>query len=248
MTAPTLEAALAGAAGSWVASMDVAGTPVGPTAGAAAAAAVLRSPVAWVLFLAGLFDGLSDNWVHAAVLWGAGCVVSWDVGRAAQGHPVPRAVPLRVDGSTFGSLFAALAATAALTYAVVVGGLVRYTWPVTVAVVLPGVLVVALGWRGPLWPRPVPSAPRPLGAALWAAVFVAAGGWELTALLQQPSLQDGSYAHPTVSFLMDTVLASHAGRTITLLAWLALGVLLLSRIPGGVPARAGDESAAGEHR
>jgi hypothetical protein len=225
--------------------MDVVGQPVGRAAGAAALA-VLRSPVAWVLFLAGLFDGISDNWLHAAVLWGACFLVGWDAARTAQGRRAPRAVPLLRGRSSFGAPYLAVAVAAAGTYAVVVGAFARYTWPATVAVLLPGVMVLALGWRGPLWPRPVPARPRPVGAALWAAVFVAAGLWELIALLSQPSLQDGSYAHPTISFLMDTVLSSHAGRTITLLAWLVLGAFLLTRVPGRGPTGADDEGTGGD--
>ena len=202
-----------------------------------AALAVGRSPVVWVLLLAGLFDGLSDNWVHAALLWAAAVAVGWDLGREAQGRPAPPAVPLRPDPGPFDARYVVVVAAVVLGYGVVVGALTRYTWPVTVAVLVPGVLVLAFGWRGPLRPRPIPPPTRRRGAVLWAAVFVTAGVWELAALLQQPTLHDDSYDHPTISVLMDTVLASHAGRSITLLAWLAFGWFLLARIPGGVPAR-----------
>ncbi|MGZ4150540.1 MAG: hypothetical protein ACXVQJ_10895 [Actinomycetota bacterium] len=39
----------------------------------------------------------------------------------------------------------------------------------------------------------------------------------------------GSTAHPTLSVLTDPLLASYAGRTLFLLAWLATGWYLLER-------------------
>jgi hypothetical protein len=195
-----------------------------------AALAVLRSPVTWILFLAGFFDGISDNWVHALVLWAAAYVVARDVARRARGiAPPPATVMFSGSGLRRPGLLAMVAA-AAVTYAVVAGSFDRYTWPITAAVVLPGVLVLAVAWPGPLWHRPVPARPRTLGTALWATVFVAAGLWELTALLMQPTLQGGSYSHPTISYLMDTVLSHQVGRSVTLLVWIALGAFLLTRI------------------
>ena len=84
-----------------------------------------------------------------------------------------------------------------------------------------------MGWRGPLTtPTGVPTLDR-VGSRLWVGLAVAAGLWELFALSQQPSFTQGSYAHPTVSVLMDSVLSTHAGRSLVLLGWLALGWFLL---------------------
>jgi hypothetical protein len=123
----------------------------------------------------------------------------------------------------------------AVAYAVGVGALLPYTWPMTVAVLVPGVAALVLAWLGPLPDRPTLRSPGPLGrgrAAVWAVLFVAAGLWELAALLLQPSLEVGSYAHPTISYLMDGVLGSWAGRAVTLALWLALGSFLLARSTG----------------
>jgi hypothetical protein len=60
-------------------------------------------------------------------------------------------------------------------------------------------------------------------------VFVALALWELSALLLQPSLTTGSWAHPTISVLMDPILATHLGRSIVLSLWLASGGFLLQR-------------------
>jgi hypothetical protein len=169
------------------------------------------------LSLAAVVDGISDNWVHGVLLGGAAVAVAVDARKARPGRPLLRAALTPVAGL--------LLVAAALTYAVGVGGFRRYTWPVTVAVVVPGVAALVLAWRGPLRARPVP--PRHRGGWLWAIVLVAGGLWELQALLLQPSLQVSSQAHPTISTLMDSVLASWPGRSVTLAVWLALGWYLL---------------------
>ena len=147
----------------------------------------------------------------------------------AASHPPPATVMFSGSAPRWPGLVVVLVA-AGVAYAVAAGSVDRYTWPITAAVVLPGVLVLTVAWPGPLWHRAVPARPRTLGTALWATVFVAAGLWELTALLMQPTLQGGSYSHPTISYLMDTVLSHQVGRSVTLLVWIALGAFLLTRI------------------
>jgi hypothetical protein len=77
--------------------------------------------------------------------------------------------------------------------------------------------------RAPGGPERLPRA----GLVAWAAVFVALGLWELSALLLQPSLTTDSYAHPTISVLLDPVLAGHLGRSVVLSLWLASGWYLV---------------------
>ena len=91
-----------------------------------------------------------------------------------------------------------------------------------------------MSWRGPLRARPVPGPIRAPGVLAWSALFVAAGLWELGALLAQPSLRAGSYAHPTISYLMDPILSEHIGRSIVLGVWLGIGWWLMTR-PGSEP-------------
>jgi hypothetical protein len=120
-------------------------------------------------------------------------------------------------------------AVGALAYAILVGGFARFSWPISVAVAIPGGSAVAFAWRGtPELPVRTPSEDR-AGTLAWALLFVALGLWELQALLLQPSLTTSSWAHPTLSTLMDPVLASHSGRSITLGAWLFVGGWLLER-------------------
>ena len=111
----------------------------------------------------------------------------------------------------------------------VVGGFARYSWPVTFAVLVPGVFVLAMAWRGPLHPKPVPGLIDPVGKVAWAAIVVALSGWELGALFLQPTLSTDSYAHPTISTLTEAGLASHFGRSLGSSFWLALGWFLPER-------------------
>jgi hypothetical protein len=201
--------------------------------------AVLRDPIVIILFLAGLFDGLSDNWVHACVLWGVVALIGVDDARRHRGVAAPeepllgeesRGSPLRTV------LIQAIVIALALVYIGIGGTYERYTWPATLIIIGPAVLVVGLSWRGPLRRRAVPG-PIPLaGVVAWTALFVVAGLWELGALLAQPSLRADSYAHPTISYLMDPILSEHFGRSVVLGVWLALGWWLMNR-PGSEPTK-----------
>lgn len=203
---------------------------------------VVVDPLAWILALAGFFDGISDNWLHALLLLGAAIAVWWDEWLIVTGRPGVDAPPLITGDWASGRRRTVVVAVGAvaIVYAVVVGGFERYTWPVTVAVLLPGTVALVVAWRGPLYDRAEPGPVSRLSVAGWTAVLVLAGLWELIALLMQPDLQQGSLDHPTISFMMDTVLAGHLGRTVTLLLWLALGWWLL----GLAPARHGPVSGA----
>jgi len=117
----------------------------------------------------------------------------------------------------------------AALYVLVVGSFIRYSWPATVAIIGLGAAVVVTGWRGARRSRPATGRLPATGLALWGAVLVAGGLWELAALLQQPNLATGSYAHPTISTLTDPVLSTWAGRSIVLAGWLGLGWFLVER-------------------
>jgi hypothetical protein len=114
-------------------------------------------------------------------------------------------------------------------YVLVVGSFSRYSWPATVPLVGLGVAVVVAGWRGPRHPRPAPARLPTAGLALWGLVLVAGCLWELSSLLQQPTLTTSSYAHPTISTLTDPALSTWAGRSIVLAGWLGLGWFLVER-------------------
>jgi hypothetical protein len=194
--------------------------------------AALRDPVVNILLVAGFFDGISDNWIHAAVLWAVAAALAREAARGRRG--LDSAIPMatlseRARSADLGRrlLLGLGAAVALIVYAWVAGSFDRYTWPVTVAIVIPAGAVVALSWRGPLRARPAPGPLDGFGVLAWGAVFIAAGVLELVSLLLQPSVRVSSYAHPTLSYLMDPILSSHTGRSITLLVWLGLGWFLL---------------------
>ncbi len=194
---------------------------------------VALDPLAWILALAGFFDGISDNWLHAALLMGAAAAVWGDAWLEATGRARPDAPPLLRRGVRSGPrrLAVLVGCSVAVGYCVVAGSFERYTWPITVAVLLPATVALVAAWRGPLYDRPVPAPVSRLSMVGWSLVLVLGGLWELCALLLQPTLELGSADHPTISYLMDTVLAGHVGRTVTLLGWLALGWWLLGLAP-----------------
>ena len=196
---------------------------------------VVRDPVIAILVLAGIFDWLSGNAVHSLLLLSAGGALVID---AVMGGPERRTVdPARTEraaGQGVAQLEAArswspVVAAVALVYAVVVGGFGRYSWPATLAVLVPASAAVAVAWRGPLREGPEPGPIDPAGVAVWVSLFVGLALWELTSLLLQPSLTTDSYAHPTISVAMDPALAHHPGRTIILFLWLLAGWFLVQR-------------------
>lgn len=196
----------------------------------------IRDPVIPILFLAGLFDGISDNWVHAALLWFVAGLLGWEAlhGRALD-QPAGRVARRRPFADRWPEARAAwtsLALLGAVSYVWLAGSFGRYSWPMTAAIVLPAAAVLAVGWPRPGAAASPPDQIGPLGAIAWGAVFLSACLLELTSLLLQPSFRTDSYAHPTISFLMDPLLASHLGRAIGLFAWLALGWLLLLAFAG----------------
>ncbi len=204
----------------------------------------LRDPVVVFLLLAGFFDGISGNPIHSLLLFAAALALGWDRNSRARVGDAPaavgavgggtvaaeRSVPLAIEERASNAVLKVVAVTGVVVYALLVGGFARYSWPATFAVVVVGMGAIALAWRGSLNPgRPEPAPLDPAGAVAWWSVIVAASLWELTSLFLQPNLTTDSYAHPTLSFLTDGALASHMGRSIALIAWLAFGWFLIER-------------------
>lgn len=200
--------------------------------------AAVRNPVIVILILAGIFDGLSGDRLYAVLLVGVGLALS--LTEDSESSDLPGLVAGDVEGSDGGLAGAradpvgttgrqVLLAAAVVVYAVVVGGLSRYSWATTVAVLLPGLAGVIVAWQGPIVSRSEPTPISHRGARVWGAVFVTLSLWELTNLLLQPTLEVGSYAHPTMSVAMDAILSLHVGRSISLLVWMALGWYLVRR-------------------
>lgn len=206
----------------------------------------LREPIVVILLLTAFFTTISGRPVNGLLLLIVAVGLAWDAARnrrrvavppsagkaasavpAGQAEGEARAGPL-VPGRRWPLVIVAGVAGGAI-YAVVVGSFIRYSWPATAGVIGLAAVAVAAGWRGPLRPRPDPGKLPVPGALLWAGLLVAAGVWELVALFLQPSLTATSYAHPTISALTDPLLVSHAGRSVALAIWVAIGWYLAQR-------------------
>jgi hypothetical protein len=103
-----------------------------------------------------------------------------------------------------------------LVYAWIVAGLLPFTLGEEVAVAIPIVVVLALGWG-----RPSPVEKRP-GAWVWVLLFGVLTAWELVALSRSPRSE-----HPTVSHLTDRLMSTHPGRTLVVVLWLGAGAWLV---------------------
>lgn len=206
---------------------------------AATTGRAFQDPVIVCLLLAGFFDGISGNPIHSTLLFSTALALVWDRSIRLRRGMDPAATGADPDTRSLGlameeegiptSVLRAVVVAGAVMYAVVVGGFARYSWPATITVLMPGALALVLAWGGPLHPREETAPLDPVGTVAWGFIVVALSGWELQALFLQPTLSTDSYAHPTISFLTDAGLASHLGRSIALLAWLALGWFLLER-------------------
>jgi hypothetical protein len=190
-----------------------------------------------ILALAGIFDGLSGNPIHSVLLLGTATALGREAfllaGRDASaqigaGTTAPDAADEHA-AAAFRLVAAPVILLTIVVYSVVVGGFARYSWPATLVVLLPGVVVLWISWRLPPRPGSDPGPIGTVGVVAWVSVFVGASIWELITLLQQPSLSTPSYDHPTLSTLTDPILASHPGRTIGLILWLSFGWFLLRR-------------------
>jgi hypothetical protein len=208
-------------------------TPPRPAGRALAALAGLRAPVVWVLLAIAFFTSISGKPVDGVLMLIVAVGLACDTGRRALRHPEAEEAPTpartdRLPGRRRRFAVIALLAGVAV-YAGVVGSFSRYSWPATAGIIGLGTVVVLIGWHGPVRARPAGGGLPVAGTVAWLAVLVAGCLWELSALLQQPSLTTDSAAHPTISTLTDPLLATFPGRSVVLLAWVAFGWYLVDR-------------------
>jgi hypothetical protein len=191
---------------------------------------VLRAaghPAVLVLATAGVVSVLSDTRaIDGLALVAIALVLVWDgartattpAGRAARMLTAARRALVRTPP---GPVIAV-----GIGLALVVGGFERYSWPATLAVWPLVLAAVTLGW-----PAGSGTAARPAGrgALIWLGWAVLVALWELRSLLEQPTWMTSSWAHPTISVLLDPVLATYAGRVVAFGGWLACGWFLVRR-------------------
>jgi hypothetical protein len=186
---------------------------------------VVRHRVAVVLTLAGVVDVVTgDPAAHGIALVVVAALVAAE--QVRERHVDERALAGRRAVFRVSTPLA----IGAVLYAAIVGTFARWSWPISVAVAVPGAIAVGYAWLGT--PAVATNGPRyesRPSAVPWVIVLLALAAWEVQALLLQPSLTTSSRAHPTLSTLMDPVLASHIGRSISLAVWLWLGGFLLER-------------------
>ncbi|MGH3943715.1 MAG: hypothetical protein ACRDRY_09690 [Pseudonocardiaceae bacterium] len=112
---------------------------------------------------------------------------------------------------------------ASVGYALIAAVFEPLTVPAAVAVLIPGVLLLA--WRATRPVRPLPSgAVSPGTVALWLALAAAGAGWWLVAFLW-----GNDSNHPTLSLLLDPVLETYPARVLGYAVWLAAGRWLVTR-------------------
>jgi hypothetical protein len=193
-----------------------------------------------ILLLAGFFDGIADNWIHSLILWTVAVGVGADGLRSRGPTPPGKASATYGRESPWlsgwprgwrlvGAVAAAVAGLA--IYGYWGGHFQRYSWPETALIVVEGAGLLILAWRHPLEKgKPPPSVGR-LSAYLWGSIFVGAGVWELIALLGQPAWRTGSYAHPTICYLIDPIISTPVGRGVAIALWAAVGLWLYHLAP-----------------
>lgn len=99
--------------------------------------------------------------------------------------------------------------------ALIAGGLPSFTWQATTLVLVIGVVGTSLALSG-LVSRRETSARLGAGAVLWLVPVL------IIVTLEAVNLGFGStYAHPTLSILLDPVLSDEVGRTAAYFIWLA---------------------------
>lgn len=117
-----------------------------------------------------------------------------------------------------------------LLYAAVASLTTPLTWVASVAVLVPGVVVLVLA-----------GAPRSRAdtglfqerlsrtALAWGGVVALAASWDLAAWLAQPAYNVASVDHPTISLLLDPLSGSPLPRLVLWCCWLYVGYRLVRR-------------------
>lgn len=199
----------------------------------------LVHPMVLAFYTASFFCYLAGDSVRAVYFLGIGIALAWD-----RSNRVPRSEPIVADEvavsadpgdqSAFSADSAALRRAAmsrmviafgvlGMVYSVVVGWFQRYSAPTTILVTALATVAIIVAWRISAGSAAQPEQLSMTGMAAWGFVAVGASAIELSSMFLQPSLTISSYAHPTLSYLSNSVLGSWSGRSVVLFLWLSLG-------------------------
>jgi hypothetical protein len=120
----------------------------------------------------------------------------------------------------------------AIVFGLLIGSLQHGSWPVLLALVVPGVFaaVVVLRARPSGEISDAPPTRAPPGSRIWVALLIVAALWELSSFVQQPGPTTDSHNHPVLSTLIDPLLASPWHRAIAIAVWFAIGGRLLRMV------------------
>ncbi len=198
----------------------------------------LVHPMVLAFYIASFFCYLAGDSVRAVYFLGIALALAWDQAhRAARSDPEARAEVVKpaAGGQTSFSTDSAARRQSAMSrylvafgvlgliYSVIVGWFQRYSIPATISVTALATVAIIVAWKISAGSAAQPEQLSMTGMAAWGVVAVGASAVELTSMFLQPSLTVSSYAHPTLSYLSNSVLGSWSGRSVVLFLWLALG-------------------------
>lgn len=121
-------------------------------------------------------------------------------------------------------------------YAVALAQAPRDGWVSMLGLAVPGVLAAWFILGTQASPLSVPAAQDHdpgHGWLVWPALGVLACLWELASFVQQPDTQTASFSHPTLSSVIDPLVANPAPRALLLVGWLLTGWWLVRVIVTG---------------
>jgi hypothetical protein len=195
---------------------------------------VLREPAIPIILTALVVHIARRNGADIAIFVFAAAAILVD--RRWQRDPTPSET-LRAALDTLGARVLLLASC---VYAVVLALFPRDGWVSVVGLSIPGLVALTLLLRKPDSPLLTGlEAPASPGAAWrwWPVLGVTMCLWELASFLQQPDSQTDSFTHPTLSSVVDPLLAEPVLRSVVVVCWLLVGVWLVCGIVSG-PRRA----------
>jgi hypothetical protein len=194
---------------------------------------MLRDPVVWILVAAGLMEMVSGGTVARGAVLFAGAALLLVDHLSGRRHKSDASVATPVTPASSLVAVQTAARRAPLLVAGVVAAAVLalfqvHTWALTAILGVFGIVVVGWAWTT-FKPPGHGTRPPVVAVAPWAVLVVLLGVWELTAFVGQPSVEVGSYAHPTISFLLAPMLATYLGKVVGITIWLAAGRSLVLR-------------------